>query len=96
MVRGPQESLRGAIIVKKIGIMFQVDLIGTLGWPIKPKMLKIKNVPIGCGSIGIDEQKTLKNYILSFKIQPALSGYIIQRKFLKIQRKNSIFNKMRF
>ena len=50
-------------------------------------MLKIKNVPIGCGSIGIDEQKTLKNYILSFKIQPAHSGYIIQRKFLKIQRK---------
>ena len=68
----------------------------TLGWPIKPKMLKIKNVPIGCGSIGIHEQKTLKNYILSFKTQPALSAYIIQRKFSKIQRKNPIFNKLRF
>ena len=67
-----------------------------LGCVIKPKMLKIKNVPIGCGSIGIDEQKTLKNYILSFKIQPALSAYIIQRKFSKIQRKNPIFNKLRF
>ena len=70
--------------------------LAKLGWPIKPKMLKIKNVPIGCGSMGIDEQKTLKNYILSFKIQPALLGYIIQRKFSKIQRKNSIFNKMQF
>ena len=38
-----------------------------VGCPIKPKMLKIKNVPVGCGSIGIDEQQTLKNYILSFK-----------------------------
>ena len=53
----------------------------TLGWPIKPKMWKINNVPIGCGSIGIDEQKTLKKYILSIKIQPALSAYIIQRKY---------------
>ena len=52
-----------------------------LGWPIKPKMWKINNVPIGCGSIGIDEQKTLKKYILSIKIQPALSAYIIQRKY---------------
>ena len=39
----------------------------------KPKMLKIKNVLIGCGFIGVVyEQKTLKNYILSLKIQPTL------------------------
>ena len=59
-------------------------------------MWKINNVPIGCGSIGIDEEKTLKKYILSIKIQPALSAYIIQRKYKKIQRKNPIFDKLRF
>ena len=67
-----------------------------LGWPIKPKMWKINNVPIGCGSIGIDEQETLKKYIVSIKIQPALSAYIIQRKYKKIQRKNPMFNKSHF
>ena len=67
-----------------------------LGWPIKPKMWKLNNVPLECSSICIDEQKTLKNHILSIKIQPALSAYIIQRKFQKIQRKISKVSILKF
>ena len=52
-----------------------------LGWPEIWKMSKITKVPLSCGYMGLVEKKTLKEYILSIKTQPALSSWKMGQKY---------------